>query len=281
MIETVLHKWLRVPHALHVGLDIGPRKPEVTLVFIHGLASSHLMWSPIINQFETVNVRIIAVDLLGFGKSPKPLWQTYSAKIHAASLAATLRRKRVRGKVVLVGHSLGSLVAIQYAFRYPSKVSELIICSPPFYKPSKVVENASKLSIIQPDDMYRKLYKYTRGKTELAKRLAAFIKRARLIDESFVVNDETIPAIVSSLEMSIENQTSLQDAERLRMPVHIIYGRLDPFVMKRNINELKKRLDTATIDYILAGHDVMASKTYTKRIISVTKDAVSRLAQKT
>ncbi len=276
MIETVLHKWLRVPHALHVGLDIGPRKPEVTLVFIHGLASSHLMWKPVIDKIDTANTRIIAVDLLGFGKSPKPIWQIYNAKVHAASLAVTLRHKRVRGNVVIVGHSLGSLVAVQYASAHPKRVAELILGSPPFYKPPKVIEKTASLMVMQPDDMYRKLYKYSRGKMELAKRLASFVKRAKLIDRTFVVDDETLPAIVSSLEMSIENQTSLQDAEKLKMPVHIIYGRLDPFVMKRNITELRKKTNMITIDFILAGHDVMGSRTYTKKLISMIEDVALR-----
>ncbi|RYF29419.1 MAG: alpha/beta hydrolase [Chloroflexi bacterium] len=267
MIETLLHKWLKVPHALHVGYDSGNRGATTTVVLIHGLASSHSMWNNVIKEVKTDDIRIIAVDLLGFGDSPKPVWQIYSAKIHAASLRATLRKKGVRGDVVLVGHSLGALVAVQYASLYPGKVNELVLCSPPFYRPARIIGTAVKITVPQADDIYRSMYRYSRTKTELAKRLAGYITRAKIMDEAFVVTDETLPAITSSLEMSIENQTSLQDAEKLSLPMHIIYGRLDPFIIKRNLRQLNKRLDNVTIDYVLAGHEITGSKVYTKKVI--------------
>lgn len=277
MIETLLHKWLKVPHALHVGYDTGNRKAKTTIVFIHGLASSHTMWNNITKLLSgTPDIRIVTVDLLGFGASPKPVWQTYSAKIHAASLGATLRKQRVTGDVVLVGHSLGALVAVQYAALFPGRVNELILCSPPFYRPSRIVGKAVKIPLPQADDVYRSLYRYSRGKTELAKRLAAFIKRAKIMDEAFVVNDETLPAITSSLEMSIENQTSLEDAEKLSVPMHIIYGQLDPFIIKRNLRQLSNRLNNITIDYVLAGHEITGSKVYTKKVIDRIHSSITR-----
>lgn len=280
MIETLLHKWLKVPHALHVGLDTGRYDAETTVVLIHGLASSHTMWEDVIKKTsKEQGVRIIAVDLLGFGSSPKPIWQTYSAKVHAASLSATLRKRRVKGNVVLVGHSLGSLVAIQYATLYPNKVKELLLCSPPFYRPARIIGTAVKIPILQADDVYRSMYRYSRGKTELAKRLAVYIKRARIMDEAFVVNDETMPAIVSSLEMSIENQTSLEDAEKLRIPLRIIYGRLDPFIVKKNLKQLSKRLDNVTIDYVLAGHEITGSRLYTKAVVDAIHDTIEKYSQ--
>lgn len=276
MIETLLHKWLKVPHALHVGYDSGNRSAATTVVLIHGLASSHTMWNNVVKEVRTDAIRIISVDLLGFGDSPKPVWQTYSAKIHATSLRATLRKKGIRGHIVLAGHSLGALVAVQYASLYPSKVHELVLCSPPFYRPTKVIGTAMKITVPQADDIYRSMYRYSRTKTELAKRLAGYITRAKIMDNAFVVTDETLPAITSSLEMSIENQTSLEDAEKLSIPMHIIYGQFDPFIIKRNLRQLNKRLDNVTIDYVLAGHEISGSKVYTKKVIERINASIPR-----
>ena len=275
MIETVVHKWLKVPHMLHVGDDIHPKHSKLTVVLVHGLADSHRVWQPIITKLAGQPVRIITVDLLGFGDSPKPDWQTYSAEVHARSLSMTLRAIHVTGPVLLVGHSLGSLVSIQFASLFPHKVSSLLLCSPPFYKPPK--ELKSKLDVPQPDDMYRRVYSYTRSKTELAKRLALTIKKAKLLDESFRVDDATMPAIVSSLEMSIENQTSLQDAAKLSLPIHIIYGKLDPFIVKKNIRMLESGHSNITLETVIAGHEIASSKSYLNAIVAAIVQSIDEI----
>lgn len=275
MIETVIHKWLRVPHILHVGNDIHPRDTKVTVVLVHGLANSHNMWKPLLKRFSGSHTRVVTVDLLGFGNSPKPDWQTYSAVVHAQSLKMTLRSLHVTGPVVIVGHSLGSLVAVQYAGLYPRHVHSLILCSPPFYRPPK--EQTGKVVLPQPEDIYRKLYSYSRNKTDLAKKMASVIKKARMLDTSFTVNDATLPAIVSSLEMSIENQTSLQDAEKLTMPLHVIYGKLDPFIVKRNIRQLESKLPNATLETVIAGHEIGLSKQFTAAVINSVQRTVDEI----
>lgn len=272
MIETVIHKWLRVPHILHVGNDIRPRDPKVTVVFVHGLANSHLMWKPLIKRVSGAHTRVVTVDLLGFGNSPKPEWQTYSATVHAQSLKMTLRSLHITGPVIIVGHSLGSLVAVQYAGLYPRHVQSLILCSPPFYRPPK--DRTNKVLLPQAEDVYRKLYSYSRNKTELAKKMATVIKKARLLDPSFTVDDDTLPAIVSSLEMSIENQTSLQDAEKLTLPIHVIYGKLDPFIIKRNIRQLESKLPNATLETVIAGHEIGLSRQFATAVTDSVHRAV-------
>ena len=272
MIETVIHKWLRVPHILHVGDDIHPRQTKVTVVFVHGLANSHHMWKPLLKRVSDAHTRVITVDLLGFGNSPKPEWQTYSATVHAQSLKMTLRSLHINGPLIIVGHSLGSLVAVQYAGLYPRHVHSLILCSPPFYRPPK--ERSGRAIIPQPEDVYRRLYSYSRSKADLAKKMAAVIKKAKLLDANFTISDDTLPAIISSLEMSIENQTSLQDAEKLTLPIHVIYGKLDPFIINRNIRQLESKLPNATLETVVAGHEIGLSKQFTAAVIDSVHRAV-------
>lgn len=282
VIDTIVHKWLRVPHVLNVGIDHGRKNAKVTVVFVHGLASSHKMWREVIQALHIPHARVMAVDLLGFGGSPKPEWQTYDAKVHARSLRMTLRQRQVRGPVIIVGHSLGSLVAVQYASMYPRAVSTLVLCSPPFYRaPMYEVEDVEKKLLKpilkQPDDALRIAYRYARNNPDLAKKLSTFIQNAKLLNPAFAIDDATLPAIVSSLEMSIENQTSLQDAEKLRLPVHIIYGRLDPFVLKRNLKLLEKNVDNVKIETLLAAHEIFGSKAFTKKVVTAVQKTAGEL----
>lgn len=255
MYDLIIHKWLRVPHMLHVGIDKGPKQPKQTVVFIHGIANSHAMWGKIIDSIDTTDTRVLAVDLLGFGQSPKPSWQIYNANVHARSLRLTLRRRGVRTPIILVGHSLGSLIAIQYAYRY-NAVDALLLCSPPFYKPTNLAKEIRLALPSQLDDTYHMLYRSSRYRHDLAKRMALFMKSARLLSKHFAVSDETMPAIISSLEMSIENQTSLEDAKKLTVPIHILYGQFDPFVIKSRIRELKKESSSVSATALPVGHEI-------------------------
>lgn len=267
----ILHKWLHIPYMLSTGTDVRHQNDEVTVVFIHGLASSHLMWQSVIKKLDHENMRIISLDLLGFGNSPKPSWQIYNAKAHARSLHKTLRRLNVTSPVIIVGHSLGSLVAIKYAAMYPWAVETLVLCSPPFYKQSD--DASSKYTIKQADDIYLALYKYSRGKPELAKKLASLIRRARLMGEHFVIDDMTLPAIASSLEMSIENQDALRDAERLDLPIHILYGQFDPLVIKHHLKELGKDNANITLKMVpTVAHEIYNNRLYERAVVAKVQE---------
>ncbi len=69
------------------------------------------------------------VDLLGFGDSPKP-WCRYTVDRHLDAVHTALAEY---GQVTLVGHSMGAVLAIAYAARYPHLVRRLILLSLPYF----------------------------------------------------------------------------------------------------------------------------------------------------
>ena len=97
----------RKPPLLHVATDAGTGSP---VVMIHGIASSSVTFERLIPLVEPYH-RVIAIDLLGFGESPAPDDAAYTIDEHVAALARTLRELRLREPFVLVGHSMGALIA--------------------------------------------------------------------------------------------------------------------------------------------------------------------------
>lgn len=73
--------------------------------------------------------RLVLVDLLGFGRSPKP-WVRYTVDRHIAELRRSLASA---GPLTLVGHSLGARLAVTYAARYPEQVKQLILLGLPYF----------------------------------------------------------------------------------------------------------------------------------------------------
>lgn len=93
------------------------RRPP--LVFVHGLTFDSSMWQPALAELRTTDPgrQTLVLDLPGHGGSPA--WPSYdidsvAGAVHAAVTQAGLERP------VVVGHSLGALVATVYAARYPA-----------------------------------------------------------------------------------------------------------------------------------------------------------------
>ena len=109
-------------HYIQTGID-GP-----TLVFIPGLSGTTRYWQGRLGALEK-NYRILLVDPLGFGDSPKP-WSRYTVDSHVDALYQTLKNEK---QFVLIGHSMGTLLSIAYAARHPEQVERLVLLSTPFF----------------------------------------------------------------------------------------------------------------------------------------------------
>jgi cis-3-alkyl-4-acyloxetan-2-one decarboxylase len=250
--STIVHRYLRAPYALNVEVFKAPKKPKATFVMIHGIGNSLNAWDPVVAKMPD-DVQVIGVDLLGFGRSPKPQWAKYNAKTQARSLAVTLLNLRLRQRPILVGHSLGALVAVEVAKRYPLFVKELILCSPPFYKPEAVEKKGLKAQ----EDMLRDLYRFARKFPDQLERMSPIAVRLGLANRALNINKDTVLSYTAALESSIINQTSLQDVERLKLPITIFYGSLDPVVIGKHITKLGKTMPNVTVRRVLAGHEVL------------------------
>ncbi len=95
-----------------------------TVVFVHGWTCDESSWSEQVPVFEK-NYRVITLDLPGHGKSGSPSQGTLTMDLFARSIEA-VRVEAKAGKIVLVGHSMGTPVIRQYARMYPANVAGLV-----------------------------------------------------------------------------------------------------------------------------------------------------------
>lgn len=100
----------------------------VPLILLHGIGSCAESWLPIVPLLADRH-RVIAWDMPGYGASaalgePRP-----TAAPYAAALVALLRHLDV-GPAHLLGHSLGALVAAEFAAARPEMVRSLALVSP-------------------------------------------------------------------------------------------------------------------------------------------------------
>ncbi len=98
------------------------------VIFLHGWVGSWRYWIPVM-QAASISYRAYAIDLWGFGDSAK--WvQNYSLDRQVRLVDGFLNEMGI-GRVVLVGHGLGAIVATLYAMRNPDIVDRLMAVSYP------------------------------------------------------------------------------------------------------------------------------------------------------
>ena len=105
-------------------LDQGPRDGP-PIVLLHCYTCSINWWEKLIPPLERGGHRVIAIDLLGHGGSEMPR-SGYSIEDQAQLVAGALSRLGVRNAIV-VGHSLGGLVAVALAEQSPQLVGGVTI----------------------------------------------------------------------------------------------------------------------------------------------------------
>ena len=103
--------------------DSGP-----LLVFLHGVGGTTGYWKSRVAPLAETH-RLLLIDLLGFGRSPKP-WTRYTVERHVQELHVLLDG---RGPFGLIGHSFGAIAAMAYAARHPAVVERLILLGLPYF----------------------------------------------------------------------------------------------------------------------------------------------------
>ena len=103
------------------------------LVFIHGVGLDHKMWEPQINSLN--NHSIITYDLLGHGKTPYNK-DKVTLNDFSNQLDYLLKFLKI-DKINLVGFSLGSLIALDFASKFQNKLAKLILLGTTYKRTEK------------------------------------------------------------------------------------------------------------------------------------------------
>ena len=254
----VWHKVLRRPVKLNVAYDNHAKHVKLTVVFLHGISATSDTWRSTFKQIESdselKNVRLIALDLLGFGKSLKADWLKYNEEEYLDALNRSLKKVRHSGPIVLIGHSMGSLIAADYVVDYnnPADIEELILVSPPLL----MADELAKL----PDQVYTKSYGSLH---KFASEVPAAEVIAKLVQKFSSFRSDYIKGVAfeRSMDNIILNRKNYQTFIKIRLPTLIIHGHFDPLVMGSNLRRAAKH-NPHYLKYIsvIGHHDISVGK---------------------
>ena len=115
------------------GKPFDPTLP--CIVFIHGALNDHSVWTLLARWFAHHGHSVLAVDLPGHGRSGGPVLADVEA---LADWIWDLLDAAGVQRAALVGHSMGSLIALEAAARQPERASHLVMVATAY--PMKVSE---------------------------------------------------------------------------------------------------------------------------------------------
>jgi pimeloyl-ACP methyl ester carboxylesterase len=99
-----------------------------TVVLLHGKNFGGNYWKDTIKVLAQNGYRVVVPDQLGFGKSSKPNIH-YTFHLLAANTKKLLDTLGVK-QVVVIGHSMGGMLATRFTLLYPETVSHLVLENP-------------------------------------------------------------------------------------------------------------------------------------------------------
>jgi pimeloyl-ACP methyl ester carboxylesterase len=227
---------------------------ERCVVFIHGALNDHSVWTLLARWYAHHGYRVLAVDQPGHGRSDGP--PLASVEALADWVLALLDAAGVT-RAHLVGHSMGSLIALEAASRTPERVAGLVMVGTAY--PMKV---SDALLATARDDPARAIAMVTAfshsgiaskpsypgpgawlhgGSNALMHRIQD-IGDGNLFEHDFRVCD----AYANGLEA----------AARVQCPAHLILGTRDVMTPAKATKELASVL-RATVARVASGHALM------------------------
>jgi pimeloyl-ACP methyl ester carboxylesterase len=216
-------------------MDVKPANPNgKTVVLLHGKNFGAEYWENTLRALSAQGYRVIAPDQIGFGKSAKPEMR-YTFAMLADNTARLLDQLKV-DRVAIVANSMGGMLGVHFARRYPQRVSALVLENPlglEDYVPSippQQTANLVKLEMAQTTTSYRAFIK-SYFKDNYRPEFERFVEQFARVQRS---SEYPRVAHVSALTYQmIYDGPTYNELPKLTVPTLLAIGQLDRTVFGR------------------------------------------------
>ncbi|MBS0304661.1 MAG: alpha/beta hydrolase [Proteobacteria bacterium] len=232
------------------------------IVFVHGALNDHSVWTLLARWFAHHGHAVLALDLPGHGRStgaPAPSVQAAAQWLLALLDAAGVARAAV------VGHSLGSLIALEAAAQAPGRITQLVMIGTAY--PMKVgaalldtararplaaidMVNAFSLSSLACKPSFPGPGMWLHGSQRA-------LMRRTLAGASGLEAGVGANLLEHDLRLCDRYAGGLEAAARVRCPAHVVLGRDDRMTSPKAARDIAAALH-ARVTLLAGGHSLMA-----------------------
>lgn len=230
----------------------GSRGAGEPIVLIHGFPTSSHLWRDVVPLLPSGR-RVVVVDLLGYGRSDRPMDRDLSIKGHADRVIALLDALRIQ-YAAIVGHDLGGGIAQYLAVRHPTRVERLcLIDSVGFDEwPTRQVKMAK--ATLPLTRHLPTTWILSALRSEMERGYSQEVRGARSIDIYIrpFCSPEGRDVLVGHLE-ALDPEETVALSPRLgeiMAPTAVITGAHDPFLASHVARQLHEAIPHSTLDVI-------------------------------
>ncbi|MBX9769866.1 MAG: alpha/beta hydrolase [Candidatus Obscuribacterales bacterium] len=218
------------------GAEHASEKPDVIL--IHGTGGNANLWQEQVKPLVKLGFRCYLPELRGHGSTSEPGEET-DLSVHVSDVIETLQNEDIRFPAIFIGHSLGAIISIQIAGKFPEMLRQCLAVSLPVKVP-KLTAGAFKLFL---NGAYHKMQK-----SKLKGRLP--VREQALLETDW----HSLSQILKHFgPLDLTNEVA-----NVPVPVHFAYGRLDIVAPCVYGEKVHKAIPNSTLQiFEWAGHNVM------------------------
>ena len=239
-------------HASDAGQGINNSKD--TIVFLHGSGLSHIVWSLTEQFFSNKKYNVLSIDLPGHGNSEGPCLDSIEKIVDW--LEKVFKELKLKN-LILIGHSQGCLEALEYSFKYKSRLKKIVFIGGSYQMP--VNKDLIDLALNGDSDAVKLMMKWG---YEGSKKFIGGNPIERIIQ-----SPRDISEILAIDLIACNNyKNGLEAAKAINCPTLLILGELDKMVnleAGKKFSELVKNSKTHIING--SGHMIMIEKAFEMR----------------
>jgi len=241
------------------------------VLFLHGIGISSAAWKDIPEALSKIvtsrneHIHTINIDLIGFGKSDKPLTANYTIKGYSEFISDFLLEEEIgvmkEEKITIVGHSLGGYIAAEFAIRNINRIESLVLIdsSGTLKQPTPLLSQYLRVAT-DPErnkDEVRDVFKQMYANP-------AFL--SDILVDGFIglMRDQGAKrAFKTAFDDSTTRPIDLNGFETIKdIPCLLLWGDQDNVIPEKNSSEFRNHLNNVVYKIVEnAGHAPFAEKT--------------------
>ena len=228
------------------------------VVLLHGIPTSSRLWDAVGGELAE-RFDVIALDMLGYGDSDKPLDRDVSIAAQAELLSGLLDQLGIE-RAMVVGHDIGGGVAQISAVRHPERLAALglinAVCFDSWPVPAMTAlkQSAPLVSRLPPGWVTKTLERGMRREVTNSEAHGSLAAALAAWDG----DSDTLQAFFRNVE-ALDSRHTQEVAPRLReidAPTHVIWGASDRYQKPEYAPRLRDAIPAATLRLLDAGHFV-------------------------
>ena len=234
------------------GIDFDKEKPSILL--IHGSGLTHIVWSLHEQFYASQGFNVLSVDLPGHGNSEGPSLRSIE---EISDWIKALMKSKDISKIILVGHSQGCLVGIDFASRYPNLISKLVLVAGSY----KMPVNQDLIDLAEAGDEKAILLMMKWG-YEGSKAFIGGNPVKKIIKSS----RDIIEVLAVDLNACNNYKNGAESLEKINCPTLCIFGDLDKMVPVKAGTKMAERINKSETKIIAnCGHMIIFEKAFEMR----------------